>query len=424
MNVIYPFSQDCIELLQQLNENKKLNLEYFYVGLVLLFCNSKKKKYYNQKLLYPTNNICTTIITLNGNCFEINDEVLFYLNNAILYRPISSSSTNRHYEPNKTHQLLSRFCYLHINDYWQSTTVARYPNPQFIESQQLSFKQLQNQLRKLKWQKTEHNEKYGAIYLTVAQSGIKLPEELCLAHIIDVCLKPLKMGFQQDSLFEDLFTSVIEQCNAYYGLLVSCRLTPQIWLNKNVQIKEKRNSKPLANWQLEDLKQLRELAMQTDEWKNANDKAAYQIAFAELLAKSDKKTKTVAQFHCFEQWCLHEIGQAMLNPALLSIEEINQEYSDTVFDDASLAEKPCFAVLVEIAPHLFSPLMAYLFNHIFDIPNWRQITAQDKTLKQLIINEPRYANLSGKKLNDKLWHDAEKFLLKHKTYFTEQLNIE
>jgi hypothetical protein len=63
--------------------------------------------------------------------------------------------------------------------------------------------------------------------------------------------------------------------------------------------------------------------------------------------------------------------------------------------------------------------MRYLFSHIFDTPNWQDNIAQDNTLKQLLINEPRYADLNSKKLAEKLWRDAEKFLLKNKNYFVE-----
>jgi hypothetical protein len=258
MNVIYPFSQDCIELLQQLNHTKQLSLERLYIALVLLFCHSAKKQYYAHNLLYRTDNISTTTI-ING--IEINDEVLFYLNDIILYRPLQLANHLKD-EPNNAHKLLSRFCYLHSDNYWQTVTVARYANPVFIESHQLSFKQLQRDLKKLTWQKTEQSDKYGAIYLSVAQSGIKLPEALCLAHIIEVCPKPLKTDFQHDELFKQLFHRVLEHLNERYSLLRSCGLTPQLWLNKNVLIKKE--SKPLSIDQLRELKQLRELAMQKD----------------------------------------------------------------------------------------------------------------------------------------------------------------
>jgi hypothetical protein len=220
----------------------------------------------------------------------------------------------------------------------------------------------------------------------------------------------LVKDFTEDGEFTQRFGSTVEHLNERYALLRSCGLDPKTWLDDKVSIQ-----------QLRELKALRKSAKQSEAWLDNRLVTAYRAAFEVLQAQSTKKKKTVASFATFEQWLSSDIGAVMIASPLDDWQSCPQSddptdewisLEDEEIEDAELKKTACFASLVDLFPKAFSPVMAYLFAHLLDKPNWKLMVADDTRLAVLLAREPRYQGLQGASLAEQLWQDAEKLATK------------
>lgn len=173
---------------------------------------------------------------------------------------------------------------------------------------------------------------------------------------------------------------------------------------------------------LRKLKNLPKLDEQMPAWIDVRLETFYRKILVQLqeTAKKSKK-KPVASFATFEQWLASDIGAVMTASPLEDWQSCPQSddptdewisLEDEEIEDTELKKTACFASLVDLFPKAFSPVMAYLFAHLLDKPNWKLMVADDTRLAVLLAREPRYQGLQGASLAEQLWQDAEKLVTK------------
>lgn len=284
-------------------------------------------------------------------------------------------------KPTSTHDLLVFYFRSSLDQRWHVSTVKRALHAQTAQ-RDVFFQPiatiLQEQCRKLGNQYGEISKRrrlqFGAFWLVTGENRVELAEEMALPDVLQAL--PLPLAAQP--VVPQGLLRLIETLNERYGLLRSCGLPPQHWLNRN----------DLSMAQLKQLKTFQQMFRQQLESGVERD-TALRVCFENL--KVDENT--FIGFSRFEDFYRFYYAETT----------VGFQYSDQLDPDAldDIGEQQTDDDLRNFLtdnPQLFNPLTAYVFERLVI-----DGIVLSRLIKDTCFNErktllPEYAALSEGKL--------------------------
>lgn len=287
-------SDQKVDILRNKNDLDILNLQILELLSRPLYATSLLWRNYHAS---PTIKRWYTFKTHRGQklTFSPNDEAINYWR-GILCRRLGLANNLRN-QPSHMHRLLQAGCrYGPMEAGWGETTIKRDTSVTPRNPDMASFRrttEVLNQQRKqwiLEQVKPSANgdkkpttvaerrhKEFGPLWLIVGDYIQEIIPELSLLYdVLQTFPAPLAMEFAEDPAFQRHLQWVIQSLNDRYGLLRSCGLDPNTWLD----------SEDLSMNKLKDIKKLRrcqqDLACQRPE---ATTRDNYEICFNLLKAE-------------------------------------------------------------------------------------------------------------------------------------------
>ena len=192
---------------------------------------------------------------------------------------------------------------------------------------------------------------FGPLWLIVGDWAVEVPEELSLFELLSAVPTPLPSAFAQDADVQKRLRRVLEALNERYGLLRSCGLDPDSWLD---------DDEPSINV-LKDIKALRQCAAgRRRDSPNLTAEHAYEACFNALKGEKQK----FAGHAGFAPWLTTAAGSQVVHGKVLSLDELpdiadpERESDDFDWDEV----KSYIARAPELAQ---DELMKYYFQLIY-----------------------------------------------------------
>jgi len=265
-------------------------------------------------------------------------------------------------------------------------------------------------------------KRYGAIWLTAAQCGTQMPEEMGFFDVLEAAPLPLRQPLG-DAVLEVL-NDVLETLNKRYSLLRSCGLDPDDWHHRHtleVDAKLRDHVKTrtgeggcrgysLSVSALRDLKRLRETAQALQRTGEVSGPHAVHAAFEQAFARLLGTGKAFAGFKTFQGFASMAFAREMMNlntvawndtegyeePAALSEEEdavMSEQLADLLDDEPFAREELAVKYVL---------LEAGINGRPVHRERGDQGVFADRTLARLVAASPVLAALSQDELREAL----------------------
>lgn len=284
-------------------------------------------------------------------------------------------------KPTSTHDLLAFYLRSSLDQRWHVSIIKRALHAQTTQLD--TFFQpiaaiLHGQCRKLGNQFGEISKRrrlqFGAFWLVTGENRAELAEEMALPDV----LQALPLPLAEHPVVPQGLLRLVETLNERYGLLRSCGLPPQHWLNRN----------DLSMTQLKQLKTLQQMVRQRLE--SGEERAtAVRACFENLKADENafigfSRFENFYRFYCAETTVGFQHSDQFDPDA---IDDISEQQTDDDLRD-----------FLTNNPQLFNPLTAYVFERLVIDGIVLSRLIKDTYFSERKNSLPDYALLSESKL--------------------------
>lgn len=326
-------------------------------------------------------------------------ETFLYISD-VLGRRLSLAN-NLKEKPTNMHKLLIAYCQYSDDPLWHNSRIERGFNRQ--QHNNVVFNDLEIELkRQLKrlgsnYSNISHRRRleFGAYWFINGETYLEVAEELTLFDILR--LAP-KLKVTEKSMAELLppLIRVIESLNTKYGLLRSCGLPPEHWLESKITIT-----------QLKELKKLR-LEARKLITQGKSTQCSYEKMFNQLI----KNVKTYGGFRNFFDFMGSLLGQTMIDIKEEALIDNQLETPENKSINNLLTQLPTDY------PNDFNPVLNYVFLSLIVKEKTLHSVDEDGLINDphfinLVNQHPDYAILSKPKLIRTLQHQLHIIIKKH-----------
>ncbi len=396
--ILFKLSCDIGNIINDFLTETAPNYEKLYLAILLTL----NKTYYHKHLLFKD--------YYDYNCkkeqinkHKIHAESLFYFTK-VIGRNLALANTLEE-KPTNMHHLLLEYCQLSQDTRWHGSIIERDKTTTenvadfftaFAQKLAVQCQKLNNNYSSIS--KSRRLE-FGCYWFKVHDYATKVAEELSLFQVIETIPTPL-IAQQKPPL---LLARILESLNKRYGLLRSCGLPPQTWLDHAISVDK-----------LKQFKQLRQEA-ETLISQGMNAEKAYQSAFEKLHVDYGG---SVAGFSGFAEFLNSDISQRIFFSPSCSAEENDavDRIPDESFAEDYAYQHADFLALIANYPHDFDNVTEYVFckiiapgSQLFEITE----LLSDEFFHHLVRQNRNYAHLSDKKLIDKVHEQLARIFRKH-----------
>ncbi len=387
--ITYTLAQNLNESFQKHLARPSVNHESLWSEAILIV----------DKNIFRINLLFKNYRTPFENRGKVLTETFLYVSD-ILGRRLSLAN-NLKEKPTNMHKLLITYCQYSDDPLWHNTRIERGFNQQHNSNVIFNAleKELQYQLKRLgtNYSDISHRRRleFGAYWFINGETYLEVAEELTLFDILRLAPK-LKVTEKSMAGLLPPLNRVIESLNTKYGLLRSCGLAPEYWLESKLTITE-----------LKELKKLRIEARKLIK-QGRPTHFSYQKIFTEFI----KNAKTYGGFKDFFDFVSSLLGQTMIDIKEETLIDIQLEAPETKAVDNLLTQLP------SEYPHDFNPVLTYVFISL--IVKGLTLHSDDENglindphFMDLVNQHPDYATLSKPKLIRILQDQLHSIIKKH-----------
>ncbi len=393
MKITYKLALCLNEVFQKYLSKSFVDHESLWLEIILIV-NRKKTLLYTNYDISMAESI-QKLITKNGT-ITILKEAFFYTTE-VLGRRLALANNLKN-QPTNMHALIIAYCQRSENSRWHNSYIER---GFYEENNEDDFfkplaKNLKQQCKLLADQYSDvscrRRKEFGRYWFINQETCLEVAEELSLFDILKII--PLQSTTNKEPPL--LLVRVIESLNKKYGLLRSCGLSPDFWLERNISVSH-----------LTELKQLCIQARKLINNENMSKSNAYQQAFTKLIAG----TKKWAGVSSFNELFHSILGQNIMNNQYNTELEHQEPQLEAVINEVLLE-------LPEDYPDDFNPVLRYAFITLIVketslySPNNNGLINDPHFLK-LINRHSDYASLSKTTLISTLQQQLYSIIKKH-----------